>query len=86
MDPYEGCDTGGLEGIDIAILEARERFVFGWCGAQALPVAFGIGGGYEGPRLSRETLVTLHRLTLEAADFKAWTINRMGANPTSAGA
>jgi len=73
MDPHQGCDTGGLEGIDIAILEARERFVFGWCGAQALPVAFGIGGGYEGPRLSRETLVTLHRLTLEAAVDSAAT-------------
>jgi hypothetical protein len=39
----------------------------GWARAQAVPVAFVLAGGYTGPRLSREELVALHRLTVRAA-------------------
>jgi acetoin utilization deacetylase AcuC-like enzyme len=67
MDPCEDCSTGGLAGIDEATLAARERLVFDWCRERALPIAFGLGGGYTGWRLTEEQLVGLHRLTLEAA-------------------
>jgi acetoin utilization deacetylase AcuC-like enzyme len=67
MDPHEGCLVGGLAGIDAELLARRERRVFEWCRARALPVAFVLAGGYLGPGLDREGLVALHRLTLQAA-------------------
>jgi hypothetical protein len=48
IDPRQGCDTGGLHGIDLAQLDMRERLVFDWSRQRALPVAFGVGGGYVG--------------------------------------
>ena len=67
MDPFEGCDIGGLAGITSGILAARERLVFDWCREQALPIAFVLAGGYLGHRLDQDDLVALHRLTLSAA-------------------
>jgi acetoin utilization deacetylase AcuC-like enzyme len=67
MDPFEGCDIGGLAGITSRILAARERLVFDWCREQALPIAFVLAGGYLGHRLDQDDLVALHRLTLSAA-------------------
>jgi len=67
MDPYEGCDLGGLRGITESMLERREQLVFDWCGRQNIPVAFVLAGGYTGERLDRDTLVGLHRLTLLGA-------------------
>ena len=67
MDPHEGCAVGGLAGVDATLLARRERRVFEWCRARALPVAFVLAGGYVGPGLDREGLVALHRLTLRAA-------------------
>lgn len=67
MDPFERCSPGGLSGIDLELLDARERLIFAWCREQAIPVAFGLGGGYAGTRLSPEEVVELHRLTLRAA-------------------
>ncbi len=67
MDPHERCAIGGLSGIDRALLARREAAVFEWCAERGVPVAFGIGGGYTGPRLARDALVGLHRLTLAAA-------------------
>ena len=67
MDPFEGCDIGGLRGITRQTLEARERLVFDWCRDAQLPVAFVLAGGYVGPRLDQEDLIGLHRLTLSAA-------------------
>ena len=67
MDPFEGCDIGGLTGITRDILAARERLVFDWCREQQLPIAFVLAGGYLGHRLDQEDLVALHRLTLSAA-------------------
>jgi acetoin utilization deacetylase AcuC-like enzyme len=67
MDPFEGCDIGGLTGITRDILAARERLVFDWCRGQQLPIAFVLAGGYLGHRLDQEDLVALHRLTLSAA-------------------
>jgi acetoin utilization deacetylase AcuC-like enzyme len=67
MDPFEGCSTGGLEGITREILAAREELVFAWCGEHAAAVAFVLAGGYIGWGLDQEGLVDLHRLTLAAA-------------------
>jgi acetoin utilization deacetylase AcuC-like enzyme len=67
MDPFEDCSTGGLGGIDERMLATRERIVFDWCRERGVPVAFGLGGGYTGRRLTEDLLVGLHRLTLQAA-------------------
>jgi Histone deacetylase domain. len=67
MDPYEGCDTGGLSGITSTILARREMMVFEWCLVQHVPVAFVLAGGYVGSGLRQEELVLLHRFTIEAA-------------------
>ena len=78
MDPHEDCSTGGLAGIDATMLAARERLVFDWCRERRIPVAFGLGGGYTGRRLTEEQLVGLHRLTLEAAADACFTPPRGG--------
>ena len=67
MDPYEGCPIGGLSGITQEILREREELVFAWARRRAIPIAFVLAGGYIGPRLDKETLVGLHRLTVAAA-------------------
>jgi acetoin utilization deacetylase AcuC-like enzyme len=67
MDPYEQCAVGGLHGMTAEVLAERERTVFAWCSAAALPVAFVLAGGYENTRFTRQELVALHRLTLAAA-------------------
>lgn len=67
VDPYEGCDIGGLDGVGADTLARREQMVFDWCQRTATPVAFVLAGGYVGPRLNREGLVGLHRLTISTA-------------------
>jgi acetoin utilization deacetylase AcuC-like enzyme len=67
MDPYEGCEVGGLAGINQEMLARREALVFAWCRKHGIPVAFVLAGGYIGPRLSQGLLVDLHRLTIAAA-------------------
>ena len=67
MDPFERCPDGALAGIDQAMLAQREQIMFDWCRARRLPVAFMLAGGYIGPQLSQDELVSLHRLTLSAA-------------------
>jgi acetoin utilization deacetylase AcuC-like enzyme len=67
MDPVEYCSMGGLRGITHDVLAERERLVFEWCGKKHLPIAFVLAGGYIGPRLDEDGLVSLHRLTLTAA-------------------
>nr|MDP9178866.1 hypothetical protein [Gemmatimonadota bacterium] len=67
MDPYEGCDIGGLSGITSKVLAGRETMVFEWCQAHRIPIAFVLAGGYVGSRLTQEELVLLHRSTIEAS-------------------
>ncbi|MEK9152873.1 MAG: hypothetical protein AAB692_05920 [Patescibacteria group bacterium] len=67
MDPYERCHIGGLRGITQDVLRAREHAVFAWCRAAGIPVAFTLAGGYSGPTVSMADLVSLHRLTIDAA-------------------
>lgn len=64
MDPYQGCDIGGLEGITAGVLAHRERIVFDWCRQRRLPIAYALAGGYVGSDLDQDALVDLHRLTL----------------------
>jgi acetoin utilization deacetylase AcuC-like enzyme len=67
MDPHEGCDIGGMEGITAALLRVRDHIVFEWARDKQIPVAFTLAGGYVGERLSKDALVDLHRQTIEAA-------------------
>ena len=67
VDPFEGCDVGGMRGVTMDVLDRRERLVFDWCRSRGTPVAFVLAGGYVAPRLDRETLVALHRQTIVAA-------------------
>ncbi|MFZ2239933.1 MAG: hypothetical protein WAV90_10370 [Gordonia amarae] len=67
MDPYEGCDIGGLDGITADVLAHREETVFQWCAQRGLPVAFVLAGGYIGSALNPAQLVELHRLTITSA-------------------
>ena len=67
MDPYEGCDTGGLTGITRDMLAERENLAFTWCREHCSATAFVLAGGYIGWGLDAAGLVRLHRLTLEAA-------------------
>lgn len=67
MDPHERCGTGGTPGITTAVLREREEALFSWARDKGVPVAFVLAGGYSGARLSREELVLLHRLTIQAA-------------------
>jgi len=67
MDPHELCAFGGVTGFTDAVLARREEVVFEWCRQRQLPVAYMVGGGYEGKKLSRDHLVRLHRMTIESA-------------------
>lgn len=67
VDPHQDCAVGGLDGITAESLVERDRYVFDWCAARGLPVAFVLAGGYLGARLDREGLVGLHRGTIAAA-------------------
>jgi len=70
MDPL-GCPTGGLAGVTRDVLATRERLVFQWCRDRRIPIAFVLAGGYIGPRLTQDEIVSLHRLTLEAASVSS---------------
>jgi acetoin utilization deacetylase AcuC-like enzyme len=67
MDPHEDSAVGGLGGITLDVLREREARVFAWASSRGIPIAFVLAGGYVGSRMSRETLVALHRCTIEAA-------------------
>ena len=67
MDPFEDCDLGGCDGITREVLALRERMVFRWAKESRTPIAFVLAGGYIGRDLDEAGLVSLHRLTLNAA-------------------
>lgn len=67
MDPDERCAVGGFTGITAATLRKREEMVFSWSKRRGIPIAFVLAGGYSGGSLSQDELVSLHRLTIEAA-------------------
>jgi acetoin utilization deacetylase AcuC-like enzyme len=67
MDPDARCGIGGLSGISTQILREREAMIFDWFMQRSIPIAFVIAGGYVGHSLSRDELVSLHRMTLQAS-------------------
>jgi acetoin utilization deacetylase AcuC-like enzyme len=67
MDVHADCEVGGLPGMTLEVIRQREHTVFDWAARAGVPVAFVLAGGYVGARLTRDRLVALHRLTIEAA-------------------
>ena len=67
VDPHEDCSTGGASGVTSEVLAQRDQMVFDWAQSWSIPVAFVFAGGYVGARMSRESLVDLHRQTISAA-------------------
>jgi acetoin utilization deacetylase AcuC-like enzyme len=65
VDAHEQSATGGLRGIDLAMLAARERLVCEWCRGHRIPLAFAGGGGGAG--LPDSLHLGLSRLGLQAA-------------------
>jgi acetoin utilization deacetylase AcuC-like enzyme len=57
----------GFRGMTAARVAEREAFVFAWCRERKIPIAFALAGGYLSPRLDRDGLAGLHRLTVRAA-------------------
>lgn len=65
MDIHEDCRIGGLAGITTDIIRQREQYVSEWAAAHSLCVAACLAGGYAGARLTHETLVALHAMSVE---------------------
>jgi acetoin utilization deacetylase AcuC-like enzyme len=59
-------DAGGSHHIDTAAIVQRERLVFDWAGANGLPVAWVLAGGYT-VGIDMDGLVDLHRITIAEA-------------------
>ncbi len=64
MDPFEGCNIGGLPGITREVLQRREKLVADWCRENKVPALYVLAGGYEGPNLDLEGVARLHLLTI----------------------
>ena len=66
MDPHEGCDVGGLRGLDHTVMAERESMIAEWISTTGTPAAFALAGGYRGPGLEIDGIVDLHMLTVDA--------------------
>ncbi|NBU64212.1 MAG: hypothetical protein EBS29_06920 [Chloroflexia bacterium] len=64
MDPYEGCDIGGMPGIDVALLTQREALVTTWIRRHQLNVAACLAGGYNGAAFPLQDLVAMHAMSV----------------------
>jgi len=64
MDPFEDCDTGGLQGITRDVLAEREQLVAQWCEDTQAPAMFVLAGGYGGTNLDLEGVARLHLPTI----------------------
>ncbi len=64
MDPYEGCDLGGLNGIDGALLQQREALVSAWIRRHQLNLAACLAGGYKGAAFPHQDLVAMHAMSV----------------------
>ena len=64
MDPYEGCDLGGMPGIDKALLQQREALVTAWIRRHQLHVAACLAGGYNGPDFPHQELIAMHVMSV----------------------
>lgn len=70
VDCHADCPMGGIPGITLEVIRAREQLVLGWCQQRRLPLAFVLAGGYIGPNLDEQGLVALHREVLHCANQK----------------
>jgi acetoin utilization deacetylase AcuC-like enzyme len=77
-DPHEGDRLGRLK-LSFDGLQARDRRVFDWCFARALPCVFAMGGGYG--RDIQTTLQVQHNTYRTALEY--W--QRWQALPGAAG-
>ena len=66
VDGHEAAERG-LPGLTAAILAERDRLVFSWCLKHRIRTAFLLGGGETSGALPRESLVALHRQTIDIA-------------------
>lgn len=66
VDGHEHA-RGGLPGLTAELLAERDRIVFKWCCQVGIRTAYTIGGGEVSETLSQESLVALHRRTIETA-------------------
>jgi acetoin utilization deacetylase AcuC-like enzyme len=67
VDCHENDPAGSLDGMTTDLLRRREELVFAWGQAHRIPITFVLAGGYPGEGHSQETVVALHRQTIEAA-------------------
>jgi acetoin utilization deacetylase AcuC-like enzyme len=65
VDVFEGCDTGGLPGINEEMMRARDTLLASWCAKRGASITTALAGGYLGPTFSQEQLVRFHRTTIE---------------------
>jgi acetoin utilization deacetylase AcuC-like enzyme len=79
MDPDERCAVGGFPGVTARMLCEREQMVFSWARDRGVPIAFALAGGYSGGRLSKDELVKLHRMTIQAATGTQMNMRRVSA-------
>jgi acetoin utilization deacetylase AcuC-like enzyme len=71
VDGFEGA-AGGLAGITAEVLAERDRLVFEWCRRVNIRTVYTLGSGDVSDGLSRDTIVALHRQTIEAAVAASW--------------
>jgi acetoin utilization deacetylase AcuC-like enzyme len=71
VDCHENDQGGGIPSMSAEILRRREELVFAWANARRVPVAFVLAGGYPSDEHPQETVVALHRQTIEAAAVAA---------------
>lgn len=67
VDCHENDPGGGLAGMTTDLLRRREELVFGWGKRHGVPISFVLAGGYPGEGHPKQTVVALHRQTVQAA-------------------
>lgn len=66
IDGWEHAERG-LARMTAAILAERDRIVFEWCCGMGISTAYALGGGGPSAAMPMETVVALHRQTIETA-------------------
>ena len=76
-DPFEGDRLGRLK-LSFDGLEARDRRVFDWCFARALPVAFVMAGGY-GARIEDTVQIQINTYRTALTYWQRWRTHQAAA-------
>lgn len=71
IDGFERAGRG-LAGMTKELLQARDRMVCEWCLDAAVPTAYTLGCGDATEAMPMETVVALHRQTIETAVAVMW--------------